>query len=490
MRQLSRRMKLSYLKILLIILLPILVFLHLRGVIFYDEGYILNSSEKILNGLLPFRDFDFAFTPLSIFLTAISFAILSPSILSERILMLIVSLISCIFIFKTVYLATKNRFYGTLSTLIFVSWGSAHINFAWPVMFAIPFGILVCFCFLKFWETNLSRYLFLAGVFAFLVFLCKQNFGVAILFPFLAFLIFSNFWKKINLISVFLYGYIWSFIAFTLFLLQTGSIKGFVNNFYVYTIQRILINGSLNTGFIDKSSFILSLLKLLLYLLPFILSLISIFILNRRNKYIYVFLPIFVIAFYLLGIRPTTDYDHLVPLIAMFGIPIALILRFSVNYNFKTLMSLFSIILIIAGFQTALFKGYYKWESPLSKNNNFIKNPKVNIFVDDKYEYEINSLSEVVDNNSPKNGYIFVNPYSPMIYFVTNRKEAVKSNILLKEVDETRYYQKAMGELIAKKIPLVILGTEKTPDFFKTFIAKNYHLLKTVESYKIFKLNP
>jgi hypothetical protein len=197
-----------------------------------------------------------------------------------------------------------------------------------------------------------------------------------------------------------------------------------------------------------------------------------------------------VIAFYLLGIRPTTDYDHLVPLIAMSGIPIALILRFSVNYNFKTLMSLFSIILIIAGFQTALFKGYYKWESPLSKNNNFIKNPKVNIFVDDKYEYEINSLSEVVDNNSPKNGYIFVNPYSPMIYFVTNRKEAVKSNILLKEVDETRYYQKAMGELIAKKIPLVILGTEKTPDFFKTFIAKNYHLLKTVESYKIFKLNP
>ncbi len=128
------RMRPSYLKVLLLLLLPILIYFHLHGIVIGDEGHILLSSEKILSGMLPYRDFDFDYTPLSIFLTAFSFKALGASVLSSRILMIGLSLLSSLLIFKIVHYSTKNRLYSTLATLLFVSWGPPHINFSSPII--------------------------------------------------------------------------------------------------------------------------------------------------------------------------------------------------------------------------------------------------------------------------------------------------------------------------------------------------------------------
>src|SRR5260370_5071902 len=72
----------------------LLIFFHIRGVIYNDEGYILNSALRILHGQVPYRDFDFAYTPLSIFTTAIFLKIFGVSVFSGRFASFTISLLS------------------------------------------------------------------------------------------------------------------------------------------------------------------------------------------------------------------------------------------------------------------------------------------------------------------------------------------------------------------------------------------------------------
>lgn len=143
-------MRFSYLSFLLLLILPILLYFVTHGAVISDEGNILHSAQMILDGKLPYRDFHFATTPFSLFLTAISFLLLKSSILSSRLLVLAVYLISSLLIFKTVFIATKNNFYAIISLLIFVSWAPSHVNFSYPSVYAVSFAILCCYLLMKF----------------------------------------------------------------------------------------------------------------------------------------------------------------------------------------------------------------------------------------------------------------------------------------------------------------------------------------------------
>lgn len=479
-------MRLSYPTILLLILLPIIIFFLLHGVVIHDEGYILNSSEKLLRGLLPYRDFHFVYTPGTLYATAFSFMILKPSILTSRILMLFVTLITCLLIYKTVIIPTKNKLYATLAVLLFASWGPTHINFVWPVMFTITAGILSCYLILKFLETRKELFLFFAGIAAFSVFLFKQNFGVAILLPITVFFFTKNV-RTLKYISTFAYGYIWSFIAFTLYLLSTDSFKPFVYDLYDFTIQRIIINSHLATPFIYPDSFTNMLGRTLFYLIPIGVSLISFIILFIRRRFHLLFLPAFVASFYFFGIRPTTDYVHLAPLLAIIGIPIALFLRYNIMSTLRWLVLFGAVILIFLGFQTGLYKGYYRWDAPLIYHNNYFNNSRGLIFINDKFDYEFNEIIKVVNTHTGTNEYILINSYNPMLYFITNRAEPTKNNYLKIEVNFSDYYREVLGTLVAKKVKLLVLDKDSINQIpIKNYILQNYHLARTITDFDIY----
>ena len=147
------RMKLSKSKLFFsVLVLAILTFFHLRGSVIGDEGYILNSSLKLINGSVPYRDFTFIYTPGSLFITALSFLILSPSILTSRILMIAISAFTSFIIFKVSFKITKNTIYSILAVFIFLAWGPSHINFAWPIMFVIPLSFSLLYLLLVYYE--------------------------------------------------------------------------------------------------------------------------------------------------------------------------------------------------------------------------------------------------------------------------------------------------------------------------------------------------
>lgn len=483
-------MRLSYLSILLFLILPILLFFVLRGVVMHDEGYILYSSERMLHGQLPYRDFHFVYTPLSLYATSLVFMILKPSILSSRLLILIISLLSSYLIYKTVYLSTRNKFYATLSLLLFVAWGPTHINFSWPVVYAVSTGLLTCYLLMKFIQTRSSIFLFSAGISSFMVFLAKQNFGAAIIFTVIVFFSIKHTWK-FKYISSFLYGYIWSFIFFTIYLLYNSSFRQFIDDFYIFTIKRIVINSGLTTAFIYQDIPLSMIFRTSLYLLPVIVAVACLVLLFIRRRFHLLFLPVFVIAFYIVGIRPTTDYIHLVPLLSLVGIPLALYLRFNISSTLRIILILLAFFVIGLGFETAVFKGYYRWDSPLITHNKFFNNKKVNIFLNDQSTFIFSELTKISNSYTRPGDYIFVNAYSPMLYFVMDRNEPTKHNFLSSEFIPDTYYKEVKGNLIAKKVKILILPHNSlgiSP--LKPYIQKNYHFLKIVGDFDIFVLNP
>ncbi len=482
-------MKLSYLSILLLFLFPFFVFFMTRGIITHDEGYILFSSEKLINGLLPYRDFHFVYTPLSLFLTSLSFIVFKTSVLSSRILMIAIAMLSSLLIYKLVILSTKNKLYATIAVLIFAGWGPTHINFSWPVIYSIFTGLLTCYLLLKFLSTRIISFLVLAGLSSFLIFLAKQNFGIAFMIPIVTFFIIPNA-RSTKYIFPFLFGYIWGFIFFALYLLQTQSFAPFINDLYIFTLKRIIIDSKLTTQFIYQDSLLKMILRTTIYLLPAITSAAAFVLLLIRRRFHLLYLSLFVVVFYIAGIRPTTDYIHLVPLLSLIGIPIALFLRYNISSTIRLLILLFSFFIIILGFQTALFKGYYRWDSPLIDHNFFYNNSKVNIFINGKTNYEFTELTRIVDEKTKKGDYILVNSYSPMLYFVTQRQEPTKNNYLTAGVDPEGYYKEVLGNLVAKKVKVVILDHNSINSLpIKNFLLVNYHHEKTVQDFDIYFRN-
>src|SRR4051812_36697341 len=125
--------------IFLIICISLLIFFHFRGVTYYDEGYIINSALRVVHGQIPYKDFDMVYTPASFVLTAGFLKAFGESLFSERLGALILSVFSLIALVLLVRNITKNNFILIASVLFFISWGPSHINFAWPVMFAVCF---------------------------------------------------------------------------------------------------------------------------------------------------------------------------------------------------------------------------------------------------------------------------------------------------------------------------------------------------------------
>lgn len=479
-------MKLSKFVIFLLLILPILIFFFTRGVITHDEGYILQSSEKIYSGQLPYRDFNFVYTPLSIFLTALSFKLLAPSILTSRILMLTISLISIILINKIIFLSTKNKLYSTFAVLIFVSWGPTHINFSWPVMFAMLFAFLSIYLFLKFLENRNTKYLFCAGIAVFTVFLSKQNFGLAMLIPVISLYMVKNM-RNIKYLLSFGYGYIWGIIIFCIYLLKTDSFAPFVNDMYEYTFRRILIDDRLTTAFIFSDSLTKMLGRTLLYLLPFIFPFFAIILLTYRRRFHLLFIPVFIIVFYIFGIRPTTDYVHLTPLLSLIGLPIALLLRYNISTTVRVFLIFFSLLFVTLGFQTALFKGYYRWDSPIIQHNKFFSNPKVNIFLNDKFYNEFQQIIDLTYKYTKKDDYIFVNSYNSLLYFITDRTEPIKSSFLKIEINNNGYYEDVKSALVGKQIKFIILDQKSLNNLpIKNYILDKYHFLKNIQEFDIY----
>ncbi len=410
------------------LLILYILFVSLRGILFYDEGYILYGAKRILEGQIPYKDFHFAYTPASLYLTALSFKIFGISVLSGRILMIIVNGVGVFVAYILLKQFVKNKYYIFLGVTAYLFWGIGHINFPWPIMLAIPSGLFHSLLLYKFLKTKLARFAFIAAVFVAMTFLIKQNLGIVLgLQTFMLLVIFKELRSKFFVFFYFL-GILLPSLIYAGYLFHTNSFYNFIDDFYTYTIMRIIVEKTLDTPFLYEDSLYGIFMKLFFYLIPVYLGIIA-GIKAIKNNRLFLIVIFLVVLYYIVGIRPTTDYPHLVPLLALSGILFPFILLYSKKNFEKLIFTSFAVIFIFLGFWTSIFKNYYRYEQPLFSARSFVNISPMRIWVwEDKHEI-IKSLRSELTEKTTKEDDIFVYHYSPLIYFATDRNNISKYDI-------------------------------------------------------------
>ncbi len=468
----------------ILVLLNILIFFQFKGIIYSDEGYILNSALRVVHGQVPYRDFDVTYTPLSFLITSVFLHTFGESVFSGRLASLAISLLSLFALYKIVRLITKKVPLVLLSLLFFIAWGPAHINFPWPTMFAVCFYLYTIFFYLLGIIRQKGVYFFMSGIMVILIFLSKQNFGIGLfLVSFLPFL----FFKKKIYVFYFLFGLLTSGIVITGILLFTSSFMPFIKDMYIYTFERILFGKTLDTQFIYQGSFIIKILKFILYTSPLTLSVISFFICLKSNKNLLI-VPLFTATFYLLGIRPTTDYDHFVPLLAISCLPLAIIISNNKSELNKKFFLLILIFITGLGLYSAYFYGYYRWNPPMQYDTTFAQDPRLHVFLSNQEIERTMQITKYIQTKTKPNDFIYIYQYVPLVYFLADRINATRSDLISPIEVETNYQKNIINSLTKKKVPMIILGKTNSQDLspIVQFIKNHYSQSKNIGNYTIF----
>lgn len=406
---------------LAVLVVTYLALIHFRGIIFSDEGYILSSAWRMMLGQVPYRDFEMVYTPVSFLAVFGAFRLLGESVFSGRVLMLFCSTVTFGFIFRIIRRFSRSFVVATLGSLTYLVWGPGQINFPWPTMFAITLGVVTTFFLLK--GKRERRFTLLAGAFAMLTFLAKQNLGLGLLVAdtlYLAVLFRRKLWG-------FLVGAGGGLGIWLIYLFSNGAVGAFFDNLYFHTLQKIIVEGTISTAFVTPADNLLAtILKSIFYGLPLIVGILAVMVIGREKKWTLLPIPILGLVFYLFGIRPVTDYNHFVPLLAISGLSLAILNRFTRTPIIKFVVVIVLVGLSVFGFYQSLWGGHYRWDKPLVTQNVYITNSRVKVWATEDYLKQVTDLSKFFDERTNTRDKIFVNVYLPMVYFVTNRQNATR----------------------------------------------------------------
>ncbi len=452
---------------------------HLRGAIPHDEGQMLNAASKLLAGQIPYKDFQFFYTPFSIFLLSLTFKVFGESILIEKLLAFAISLGSSYLIWEITYQTSKKIFWGILSVLLFIFWGSAVINFVWPVMLCIFLGLLNLKFVLAYQQKSKTATILLIGFTAALVLLTKQNFGIAILVVnFLTLILNSKFHSK-EVVKHYLFGFILPILLFFSYLLVNNSLAIFFKEMYYIMFVKIAGEGMLATPFVYTDVFLNQIVRTGFYLLPLLVGITALFVCKeKKTLYPIILLPT---AYYLLGIRPTTDFVHLAPFIAMLSLPLSVLFL-----KKKKLSIVFLIALLILGVHSVLFRGLYKWEAPILMHNNYAGSFKTNVFIDDKHKIVFDTVIPIIRNSSSE--YIFIYHYSPIFYFLSDKKNPTRYDNLPPEIFTENVQIEVIKDITNASVDTIVIDKkfgDKT--LFAKFINENFTPVLQLSELSIWK---
>ncbi len=457
----------------LILIIFVLSFFHFRGIFYPDEGYVLNTAQRIIGGQALYSDFDFVYTPLAPFIMVFGFSLFGESIFSSRLIALLLSLTTVTSIFFITKILTKKKYYSLFVILIYLSWGPSHINFIWPSIVSLTIGTIALAAFLY----NKPKTIVLSGFFAFLVFMTKQNLGIAVILAFFTYILVQ---KDSKILKQFLLGVFAGIGVFFFYLITTNSLNPFITNFYHNVILKIVIEKTIDTPILYSDS-IYSYMKLAFYLSPLLVGIYSLIITFKQRSNL-ALLPLFTTFFYLAGFRPVTDYVHLSPLIAATGLSLLPIFLLEKDRLRRKFVFVYAGLLIIMGFYTALFYGYYRWEAPLSSSHQLVANPRVYIWLNDKYQREVPEVLKIVDEKTNPGDKVFINYYAPMLYFLIERDNPTAYDYLSPSALSEESKRKLLESLSKEKVRLIVTHdlNSNPEDIVNEYIIKNYRKVDRV----------
>lgn len=404
-----------------------------KGLVLFDEGYFVHAAERILNSEIPYKDFSLQYGPLHFYALAFFFKIFGASIIVGRFFALSI----CLSILVTTFLIL-NKLRATSYSVILLSFLSI-IAFGYPlinipsIMWAnVLASLLITLAYLH-WFSGHKRqtyiYLVIMGTFLAMSLCLKQNIGLVslLLFNFLVF-----FSKKHPL-----------FQAIKDFLLLNAIILILTIGWIYFFFLRDNISGLLEViefsrKFVYSMAFTIppityitkpfGIFKLLPYYTPIFYAVFLFGYLFRRTKdWQKLAFSLMSVTGFAITIFPQSDLLHVYP---FFGSILVSLLVFGYKSRLKFFLISLIFVHILIGFYLTFFTKSYRYESYYSQTNTQLPLPRTsNILVEKMVADNLIALSYFIKTHTKQNEYILAYPYSPMLYFILERKNPTKDPI-------------------------------------------------------------
>lgn len=468
----------------------ILLYFHTHGFPTDDEGKILQLTSRFIDGDLPYKDFQFVYTPGVIYANSLGYLIFGKSVLASRLIAFANSMFSVIILALIAGKLKFSKFQTFLLTTLYILWGPAHVNFIWPIVFNLTFALVAIYLELKRSSTNHRLVDFCTGAALALNIIFKQNLGLALGGAFFFYLIFTGKIKNIKRILANLFGFTAIIAIQLLYFWKTSSLSWFIKDFYYLTYQKIFAEGVLTSHYPWEygGSLLYKTVKTIFYLSPVFFTLPIIFRpFKKKKKYTLIFFT--VIFYYILSIRPTTDYVHLAPLIALSSLPLLIIFN-KPKERGKLMLTVFIIFLITFAGYSATFKNYYRWYKPLIKQNEYFKNPRGRIWIDPDLNKQIDTVSNYYKTNAYEEKYTFVYSYDPFLYFILDKQNPTKYNDLHPGYLNDEISSEIIKTLDEKSLKHIVIQTDVAKDksSIGLYLDKNYFHALELEEWEILQI--
>jgi hypothetical protein len=193
-------------------------------------------------------------------------------------------------------------------------------------------------------------------------------------------------------------------------------------------------------------------------------------------------------TYYLLGIRPVTDYNHFVPLLSLIGLSLTIIIYFTKGKFLKWGVGTLLFGLIILGFHRSLWANYYRWDRPLISQNTFVGDKKVKIWTSLVAAKQIEEIEKHIKENSKKGDKIFVNIYLPMVYFLADRQNATRFDYFSDSATSKSQQKEMVVDLERQRVNLVVgnLLNPNSKSKVNDYIKKNFKKTGEFDTFVVF----
>jgi hypothetical protein len=111
----------------------------------YDEGYLLDGVEKVMDGQLIYRDFHHTYAPGRFYLVAAAFKVFGKNLLVERYVFAFLQALKCMFAFLIVWEVTRSRLAFLAPLLVLIAPGPWHKVFFSSLGFLATYIVIVSY---------------------------------------------------------------------------------------------------------------------------------------------------------------------------------------------------------------------------------------------------------------------------------------------------------------------------------------------------------
>ncbi len=430
-----------------------------------DEGLSLYASERILKGQVPYRDFFVMVTPGTFYFQALLFKIFGSSVILGRWIVLIEGALTTMLL----YLVAKrvnSIIYAALGAILFLLWEFPQwmsTNYSW---YGIILALLVILSLSAYLVKQNYHWLLLASILAGLTAFFKQNMGFfSALTIFLIIILrriilafretnpplaeetqFKGFLKEIGYLAL---GILIIFIPLIIYMVSKGALLVMFKDAVYY--PTFLYKEGAALPFPEllpiRAESVLSYLPLITYPLTALIVIIRVILkLNTERDIELVMLAIFGSLFFLASF-PRADFIHV-----SFGImPLFILFPYLLNWIFDMLSTGLSwlfkaeegaklrIIQVVVVMLTLIGPAFlvrdgivinqerYKWQQASISDVNRAGD----IYLSHYDALKIRTIVSFIRENTKPEDPIFVVPWAVMFYFLTERDNPTRWDLII-----------------------------------------------------------